>query len=1078
MSVQVPSFASFPDFEGESSKKENSESVGKERDRDSSREKKKKDKDRSSKRQRSRSPTSRDKHENEDKEKRRKRDKDRHSHGHREDSKRRRKEDRRTNSEATDTIPKLAEDDSYRLFFADRKPDVLNAQYGGLHQGDIPRYKMVAGGRRVLGLSPAFVVVRRLGKGIEIGLKNSIRLSSIEDSKARSVLALAPTRRLLGGEPSDKYQEVDGFIRLPSNKSKATPEDSYRSILSKDDSSSESDEFGYDSEEDEDSQEENPPETSQQANLRALEQRLANEPESVHTWISLLDLTLSTVPIASKNATKARCDIALSVLSRALAAHPTNNLSKVLWIKYLKAGEEIWPQRQLLEQWEKALKVGGVEIWMEWLEWRLRQTNEGFSAFIDAANRALNAFGESEDDQIAKLRIFWRTAVAVRDAGYSERAFAMLQAQAELVSSLPNTLINSSFNHQLDELEEFWESETSRIGEDGAKGWNWWYSNGKPQAEDSQHKPNDTLEVADLDLYRQWSNHERESDRTMLLPTHTTADPEELDPYSAVLFADIRPILVNIPSPHAGKAFRIAFLSFVGLHLPGFSQTLSSREEINWDDRWNLGTFASTEHLQAIFPSNPQGAASLSESVGGVTVGREKEYNDAFGPVKHWGFGLFHPLDIHLRRDQPREARLWTSVDVSGLNPHLVRRLFSQLRTSNDDSFWDSLALAFEAALSIKNALKLSKAFLSSPKSTLEYWVTHAQLERLNGRLDGARKVYQTILIASKPAPQQGLSRLWWNWAEMEWLAGQGEQAMNVVLQSAGITKPSQIGILRAKNALQEALSTASNALDEEYWFKLSVLLELLNSERIDGALNMLDERIRQTQGTLARERVLVDSLLFIYHYRAVLNNPMPPSILREHAERALQEFPNNSVILGVFLEAEKGHGVWGKVKDMLRSGQSEQRDVVRCIEDVWVAGWEKGRWGTEIEKTRSGLAAAVQQERTRGSPIVWRVYLEFEIRAGQLKTAKKLLFRAIGECPFAKELYLLAFNALRSVFDTRELHSLADLMAERGLRLRRGLDEVVAVVDHDADLEAHSEDVVDDEIEINAQELRRLKPY
>lgn len=40
---------------------------------------------------------------------------------------------------------------------------------------------------------------------------------------------------------------------------------------------------------------------------------------------------------------------------------------------------------------------------------------------------------------------------------------------------------------------------------------------------------------------------------------------------------------------------------------------------------------------------------------------------------------------------------------------------------------------------------------------------------------------------------------------------------------------------------------------------------------------------------------------------------------------------------------------------------------------------------------------------RTRGSAILWKLYLEFEIRAGSFSRAKKLLFRAIGECPLVK---------------------------------------------------------------------------
>jgi hypothetical protein len=40
---------------------------------------------------------------------------------------------------------------------------------------------------------------------------------------------------------------------------------------------------------------------------------------------------------------------------------------------------------------------------------------------------------------------------------------------------------------------------------------------------------------------------------------------------------------------------------------------------------------------------------------------------------------------------------------------------------------------------------------------------------------------------------------------------------------------------------------------------------------------------------------------------------------------------------------------------------------------------------------------------RTRGSPVLWRVFVEFEIRAGDLRRAKEVLFRAVGQCPLVK---------------------------------------------------------------------------
>ncbi|KAJ7786181.1 hypothetical protein B0H16DRAFT_21301 [Mycena metata] len=128
----------------------------------------------------------------------------------------------------------------------------------------------------------------------------------------------------------------------------------------------------------------------------------------------------------------------------------------------------------------------------------------------------------------------------------------------------------------------------------------------------------------------------------------------------------------------------------------------------------------------------------------------------------------------------------------------------------------------------------------------------------------------------------------------------------------------------------------------------------------------------------------------------------------------------------------------------MLGEGGGIEKGILRRVEEVWVAGWDMSRWEAEIERTRTGLAAAVDSERMRGSALLWRIFIEFEIRVHQLNRAKKLLFRAIGDCPLVKELYLLAFGPLRGVFSAQELNAFADTMAERELRLRRGLEEFV----------------------------------
>lgn len=124
-------------------------------------------------------------------------------------------------------------------------------------------------------------------------------------------------------------------------------------------------------------------------------------------------------------------------------------------------------------------------------------------------------------------------------------------------------------------------------------------------------------------------------------------------------------------------------------------------------------------------------------------------------------------------------------------------------------------------------------------------------------------------------------------------------------------------------------------------------------------------------------------------------------------------------------------------------------------------------------------------------------MFLEFEIQMGELEKAKKMLYIAIAECPLAKgrcyysviiitlftietctELYLLAFGPLRSVFSPRELNSFTDTMAERELRMRNDLDELLqGWIDESAKANEEVESD-EDELEYNASELRRLMPY
>lgn len=250
---------------------------------------------------------------------------------------------------------------------------------------------------------------------------------------------------------SSKYAEIDGFIRIPSRRGVIEDSEPYRSLSKTevDDNSDSSSPSESDCDSHDDS--ETPVLSAHQESLKLLEHDLDANPRAVSKWLSLLNQTLSIIPFTSKNATKTRSEITVSIIARALSADPQNNRDRYLRLTYLRSGEGIWHESKLRSEWEDALRVGGIDIWLEWLEWKIRNGNKSIDGVLESAARALTGLGIGEEADVGKVRIFWRVAVAIKNAGmstrnsadtevsihiwspgYSERAMAMFQAQAEL----------------------------------------------------------------------------------------------------------------------------------------------------------------------------------------------------------------------------------------------------------------------------------------------------------------------------------------------------------------------------------------------------------------------------------------------------------------------------------------------------------------------------------------------------------------------------------------------------------------------------------------------------------------------
>ncbi|KAG8987353.1 hypothetical protein FRB90_003389 [Tulasnella sp. 427] len=361
----------------------------------------------------------------------------------------------------------------------------------------------------------------------------------------------------------------------------------------------------------------------------------------------------------------------------------------------------------------------------------------------------------------------------------------------------PSSLTSASFPSKLEGFEGFWESEAPRIGEPGARGWcNSSISQTTAAPPTSTVVPsNIPHEVEeDSDSYVKWGAKELDASRRNL-PLRTTDEDE--DPFSTILFSDIRPFLWDISSPPTSSSSNeyedarillvLAFIQFLGLHVPGLSahlsslSTNSSSPSSHSDSIWSNTRFHSRSLVEHVFSFSKKSREQNWDVVNGVVVARESKEMSPWGVIKEWGFGgvTGSPLEGYGTKG---EGRMWEAVDVGGLS---------------------------EAKCEVIRFVHISSS--ARLRNSLPRWSAPARLERIRGRTAEARKVYEASLL-SRPLnigedTRPGAAKMWWDWSEMEWLNGDPTAAQKAIIRavegSASAGTISGTVLLKTKKALE-----------------------------------------------------------------------------------------------------------------------------------------------------------------------------------------------------------------------------------------------------------------------------------
>jgi hypothetical protein len=299
-------------------------------------------------------------------------------------------------------------------------------------------------------------------------------------------------------------------------------------------------------------------------------------------------------------------------------------------------------------------------------------------------------------------------------------------------------------------------------------------------------------------------------------------------------------------------------------------------------------------------------------------------------------------------------------------------------------------------------AVKLSKTRLESKRTSIPLWNDHAKLERIRGKIMDANKIYNMALtLNGDGADQSSKLVLTADAVEYFWLQDNRAQAEKILADACEIKGSFQgASLLRARKALEAHLSAQSQYSPSwEATIRLRFFLEFSASTLGAAIFSVISSLANislnpspspsqsqspassdSTQNHVHTHESLTTWLCsIIFQLSQLPGIIVPQAIIAEQISSALKYHPDNTILLGLFLESERGQGIWGRVRSLLDNSDdflvsrsssgslstqtlSGSKSLSRIAWELWAEGWSYGPW--EKERVRAKLELATRNSR------------------------------------------------------------------------------------------------------------------
>jgi tetratricopeptide (TPR) repeat protein len=671
------------------------------------------------------------------------------------------------------------------------------------------------------------------------------------------------------------------------------------------------------------------------------------------------------------------------------------------------------------------------------------------STLVSILRGSLQSHKPEPDALDQLLRILSLYCQFLQQAGHSEKAVACYQALIEFNLCYPRELNQETFKTRLEFFETYWDSGCPRFGERDALGWNnWTMANQRGSPNSSKLGLLDVsafLEVAESEK-RESGLEEEDIDPDVLmiagqsvpeawlsLEVHRTVEqclpwrPDEskgeseedcTDPDRLVLFDDVSPTLFDVHEPASQLKLVLGFIQFLGGPFPTpTSQTtataMESLNQISLDLLHNLSCLSDqsvqTLHFAGFSSLSPSSLRELGAQVSRqllCTVAPESVkctpsiHNTIVTALNH-SLGLFS--------DAAMQTKL---VQI------LITFLLQQLR----GSLMAESKLSKQTRSTMKAVQKLAKNVLrlEQHRNNLSLWNCCALIEYLLGNFQDSSRLYQSLLSQhSTPIPQLTCSYC-------ECLLGiqgtlmksqppqshpeQTTMALHAIvcltegkystLDGASV---SAARVLRARSKFEQKSEQADSVFDilcHCYFEYLTRGLEAASTvfnkwiaTKSSEIQHLARESPEHTSILRTLEQLFTKQIALV-ELHSSLHPSTPPKLMRSLLEKALATFPDHTLFLAKFIEAEQKSFISGRLRRFFDSNTStcssvrpwlysiaaELQRYCHLQDSSGLQLAEETTTGT-VHRITSLLSRATDSTSGQHCPLLWRMYMVVLVR-------------------------------------------------------------------------------------------------